>query len=57
MSSILAPRETVGWQVLLQNRCGVGCLVIVGFKMWKREDEEFKIILGFLVSLRPAWHT
>lgn len=24
---------------------------------WRQKDQEFKVILGYLVSVRPAWAT
>lgn len=30
-------------------------LLISALRMWRREDQEFKVILGCTVSRRPAW--
>lgn len=29
--------------------------VIIAFGRWRQEDQEFKIILGYLESWRPVW--
>jgi hypothetical protein len=29
--------------------------IILGFGKWKQEDQELIIILGYIVSSRPAW--
>lgn len=45
----------VGWKKSQACKAWWHLPIIPGFGKWRQKGKEFKVILGYVVSLKPAW--
>lgn len=57
VESLRSTQEALGSIPRTIQTNGVGVFAISTFEWWRQEDEEFQIVLGYMLRLRPAWAT
>lgn len=50
-------KQVVGLGLVAQHKRRVRMPTGSAVGRWTQGDQQFKVILGFIVSLRPAWET